>query len=156
MNAKSPRPVSARAPAAGAMAPLHLLTDLGRQQFALFAEVAGVMFRGSEAIRKVQHEAAHEASLQHAAVAEKLQDSAEPASWLALQAELLRYDMQGAARYWQQLLGAGMQTQLEMMGCANHLIEVEAESGLKPALNALATVLNASHGNSASQSSLSH
>ena len=102
--------------------PWNLMTDLGRQQLAVGAEAASVLFRGSEAIRKIQQQAAHEASLRHHAVLQKLQAGAAPADLVAVQEELLRFDVEQASWYWQKLTEVAVQTQVEMLGCAGRLV----------------------------------
>lgn len=121
---KTVRPASppeATTTAADVLAPWNLLGDLGRQQFALATESACAMFRGSEAMRKVQQEAAHHSSEHHEAAAQKLRGPCAPAELLAIQSDLLRFDMQEAAQYWQQMADAALKAQLEMMGCASQM-----------------------------------
>jgi hypothetical protein len=121
---KTVRPASppeATTTTAAALAPWNLLSDLGRQQFALATESACAMFRGSEAMRKVQQEAAHHSSEHHEAAAQKLRGPCAPAELLAIQSDLLRFDMQEAAQYWQQMADAALKAQLEMMGCASQM-----------------------------------
>ncbi len=100
--------------------------ELGRQQLAVATESGAAMFRGFETIRKIQEEAAHEASTRHAAAAEKLRDSRDPALIVQVQSELLHFDFASACQYWQQLAAATMEMQAEMIGCACHLIDSEA------------------------------
>ncbi len=106
-------------------APLGMLADLGRQQMCVAAEASGAMLRGFETMRRIQQEAAHEASTRHEALAGKLRDARAPADLLAMQAELLQADWQSANRYWQDLAGTAIEMQAEMMGCASHLLDSE-------------------------------
>jgi hypothetical protein len=112
---------------------LSTAADLGRQQMVVATESAAAMFRGFEAIRKIQEQAAHTASTRHSAALEKLKD-ASPADMVALQAELMRFDFESAAQYWQQLSAAALEMESQMMGCANHLVDssgfLEATSSL--------------------------
>lgn len=102
--------------------PQNFVADLGRQQLAVATDAACAMFRGSEAIRAIQRQAAHEASLRHQAAAQKLHDGCAPADLLAIQSELLRFDLQGATQYWQQITTVVLQSQIEMMASAGHLL----------------------------------
>jgi Phasin protein len=112
-----------------------MLADMSRQQLAMTTENSSAIFRGSEAIRKIQQDAAHQASVNHAEAAEKLRASAfQPADLLAIQSELLRIDMQGAGQYWQQLAAVAMQTQIEMMRNMSRIFDDEAGGGVKSAL----------------------
>jgi hypothetical protein len=113
----------------------NVLTDLARQQLAVTTENTGTIFRGSEAMRKIQLNAAHEASVHHAEAAQKLRASSfQPADLLAIQSELLRSDMQDAGQYWQQLASVAMQTQIEMMTNVGRMFDDEAGGGVKSAL----------------------
>ena len=102
------------------------MADLGRQQMAVATDAACAMFRGFEAIRKVQEHAAHEAALRHASAARKLQHSCSPMELLAIQSELLSFDVDGATRYWQELGAAALEMQTEMMGCCGKLAGADA------------------------------
>jgi hypothetical protein len=111
--------------------------DLGRQQAVVAAESACALFRGFEAMRKIQEEAAHEASQRHADAAQKLRGSCQPADLMAVQSELLRFDFDAAGRYWQQLAAAALEMQTEIMGCASHLIDSETMLEGSSALDAM-------------------
>ncbi|RZJ04080.1 MAG: hypothetical protein EOO54_25480 [Haliea sp.] len=91
------------------------MSDLPRQQMAMATQATCAMFRGFEAMRKTQEQAAHRALTRHAAVAEKLQQPCSPADLLALQTELLRFDVEGATLYWQQLQAAAQAMQADML-----------------------------------------
>lgn len=135
MTAKTSR--ATREATAGDTTPLGQLADVGRQQLALATQSASALFRGCEAMRKIQQQAAHHASVRHEAVAQKLQGPCEPADLLALQASLLQFDLQGATQYWQDLAAAMLKTQVDMMGCASHLFDaVGSEDAFKPARDA--------------------
>jgi len=136
MTTKTSPTASSRGAQAADFAPWNLLANFGRLQFALAADSASALFRGAEAIRKVQQQAAHQASAHHEAAAQKLRDPREPAELLAIESELLRFDMQEAAHYWQQISMAAWKTQLEMMGCASHLLTAGAGDSFKPAIEA--------------------
>jgi hypothetical protein len=120
----------------------NMLADLARQQLAVTTENTGAIFRGSEAMRKIQLNAAHEASVHHAQAAQKLRaSSCQPADLLAIQSELMRVDMQGAGQYWQQLASAALQTQMEMMTSVSRMFDDEAGGGVKSALGVFQAVI---------------
>jgi hypothetical protein len=103
-----------------------MFSDFGRQQRAVATESAGVLFRGFEAIRKIQEQAAHQAGARHEAAAEKLKAGCSPNDVLAIQSDLLRFDVDAATRYWQELGAAAMEMQTEMLGCATHMADAES------------------------------
>lgn len=105
--------------------PLGILADLGRQQMCVAAEASSAMLRGFETMRRIQQEAAHDASVRHQAVAAKLHGACAPVDAMAMQAGLLQADWQSANRCWQDLAGTAIEMQVEMMGCASHLLDSE-------------------------------
>ncbi|MDQ3060620.1 MAG: phasin family protein [Pseudomonadota bacterium] len=120
---------------------LSVLTEIGRQQLAVASESTSAMYRGSEALRKVQQETAHEASVRHAKAAEKLFSPCQPADMVALQTELMRSNMQSATHYWQELATVALQTHREMMLSMSHLISSDSGSGMKSAMDAFQAVI---------------
>lgn len=150
MSTKTTQRAPPHEASAADFAPWNLLANLGRLQFALVADSASAMFRGAETIGKVQQQAAHQAAAHHESAAQRLRDPREPAELLAIESELLRFDMQGAAHYWQQISMTAWKTQLEMMGCASHLLAAGAGDSFKPAIeawqNSLASSLNGAVG----------
>lgn len=134
MSSKTSRGAVPTKNAAKDTAPQNLLADLGRQQLAAATDAACAMFRGSEAMRAVQQQAAHEASLRHQAAAKKLHESCAADELLAIQSDLLRFDLQGATRYWQQITTVALQSQIEMMASASHLLAGEQSKGWKSAM----------------------
>lgn len=122
---------SAKAPA------FNTAADFGRQQAVVATESASALFRGFEAMRKIQEEAAHEASQRHAEAAQKLRGNCHPADLMAIQSELLRFDFDAAGRYWQQLAAAALEMQTEIMECTSHLIDSEMVLEGSSALDAM-------------------
>lgn len=122
MSAKKTAPPSA----ADAQWAPTFMADLGRQQMAMATEAACAMFRGFEAMRKVQEQAAHDAAQRHAVAARKLQRPCDAMELLAIQSELLSFDVDGASRYWQQLGAAALEMQTEMLGCCGRLVVPDA------------------------------
>jgi hypothetical protein len=135
MNAQTTQTASAVEAAGADLNVWNMLLDLGRQQLAVTTENTSAVFRGGEAMRKIQQDAAHQASVHHAEAAQKLRAcSCQPADLLAIQSELLRIDMQGAGQYWQQLASVALQTQIDMMTSVSRLFDDEAGGGVKSAL----------------------
>lgn len=143
MTTKKPTSASSqRAPSNGAAAPQDMLADAGRQQMAVAADAAAVLFRGSEEIRGIQQQAANHARERHELAARKLHGNCSPADVLSVQAELVTFDMQGAAAYWQQVASVLMRTQVDMLACTTHLMDGQAGNGFKPALDAWQATLD--------------
>lgn len=124
MSTRTSRPAGARA--AAAPAPASPLAELGRQQAAVAADVSCAMFRGFEAMRRIQQDAAHGAVERHDAAAKKLRGTSDAADVLAVQSELLVDGLQSAARYWQELAAAALEMHSEMLGCATRLVGSQA------------------------------
>lgn len=137
MSAKNPRASPAPAASPNEAASWNFLTDLGRQQLSVATDASCAMLRGFEAMRKIQQQAAHHASTRHEAVAQKLHNPCEPADWMAMQAGLLRDDLESATQYWQQLAATALEMQTEMMGCASHLLDSESALETAAALEPL-------------------
>lgn len=142
MTAKNQRTVAAREAAVAAPATFELLTELGRQQLAIAAEGACALFRGSENMRRIQQQAAHQACSHYEAAAQKLRDTPDAAGLMAIPSELLRFDLQEASQYWQQLAETALKTQIDLMGTAGQMLSTGASSGLKPALQAWQTAVS--------------
>jgi Phasin protein len=135
MNSQTTQTTPAAAASGTDLNPWNMLADLARQQLAVTTENTGAIFRGSEAMRKIQQDAAHQASVHHAEAAQKLRAcTGQPVDLLAIQSELMRIDMQGAGQYWQQLASAALQTQIEMMTSVSRMFDDEAGGGVKSAL----------------------
>lgn len=141
MGAKNSGRATARQPSGPEPASWNALTEMGRQQLAVATESASALYRGSEALRKVQQETAHEASLHHAQVAQKLFSPCQPSDMLALQTDLMRSNVQSATHYWQQMMVVALQTQRELMLSMGHLLEAEAGSGMKSAMGAFQSII---------------
>jgi hypothetical protein len=135
MNRKAP--IKPQAAAQAALAPWAAWSDLGRQQFAMAADGASAMFRGFEAMRKVQEQAAHEAAQRHARAADRLRSPCQPTDLMAIQSDLLGFDVQGASRYWRDLAAAAMEMQTELAGCAGRLVDSSAVLEAASALDAV-------------------
>lgn len=159
MSTKTSRVASSNEPATAGSVPWNLLADFSRQQFILATESAGAVFRGSEEMRKIQQQAAHDASLHHEAIAQKLRNQSEPSDLLAIFADLMRFNLEGGMQYCQQIATVMMKTQGDMAACTSQVLQAAPENGLKPALEAWQSVLyNSLNGstNQASQASTQH
>lgn len=99
-------------PAAG----IDALAETSRRQMAAVVQSGCALFRGFEQIRGIQERAARDALAEYEAVAGKLARPQPIQDLLALQAELLRFDAQGAALYWQQLGAAAFDMQRQLLG----------------------------------------
>lgn len=106
-------------PTAAAQAvPWAFVADLGRQQLVAGMQGACALFRGFEAMRQVQQQAAHASARQYGAALQKLQDPCTPEQMLEIQVDLVRFDVEAATRYWQALAGAAMEMQAQIANCA--------------------------------------
>ncbi|OOG36695.1 phasin family protein [Polaromonas sp. A23] len=141
MSAKKSRAAASPTTGGNGAATPNFLAELGRQQLAAATDAACAMFRGSEALRTIQQQAAHEASLRHQVAAQKLHGNCAPGDLLAIQSSLLRFDLQGAIQYWQQITTAALQSQIEMMASTSHLLTDEQHGGWKSALEDFQTAM---------------
>jgi hypothetical protein len=137
MTSKTSRSASAYEAHGSDLTPWNFLADLSRQQLSLATESASALFRSSEAIRKVQQQTAHQAAQHYAAAAQRLREASQPADLLAVQSDLLRFDLQESSQYWQQFITAALQAQTEMMRTASHMFDNETGGGVKSALEAM-------------------
>ena len=103
----------------------NFLTDMSRRQLALASEGISALFRGSEVMRGIQRDAAHETAAYHADVARKLRAPCQPGDLMALHSELMSFGLQSAGKYWQQLGAQMMQTQVDMMTSVSQLLEAD-------------------------------
>lgn len=143
MPTKSKALASAADSTANMLAPLNMLSDVTRQQLTMMTEAACAVLGSSEALGKIQQEAAHQASLRHSAAAESLRGEVEPMNILSIQSDLVRQDMQEAAQYWAEFASAVMRTQLDMMGRMTHALNSGPHGGLGSAFDAWRTAVGA-------------
>lgn len=101
-------------------------TENGRQQIAVATEGADAMVRGFEAMRKINDRAVQSALVRFTAAAEKYKTPCEPLELLAIPTELLRSQIEGATSYWQELSGAALEMQAELLNCSSHLVDSDA------------------------------
>jgi hypothetical protein len=130
MNAKNSQATQVQRTNAAQNGPANMLSELARQQLALLNDAAGAMFRGSEAVRKIQLQAAHRASSRHESAAARLRGVHDAADVMAIQSDLLRFDMEGATQYWQQMAAALVQAQVDMMSYAGHAFVTNSPDGI--------------------------
>jgi hypothetical protein len=110
--------------------------DLSRQPLAMLTEIACALFHSSEAMRKIQQQAAHHALLRHETAMRKLHAACTPTDLLDIESDLLRFDLEKASHYWQQLAAVALQTQIEIWTSASHLHGSHAGSKLKSTMSA--------------------
>jgi hypothetical protein len=116
------------------LTPLNLFTELPRRQLALMAQSASAMYRCSEDLRRLQQEAADRATEHYEEAVDRLRGDCDYSELMSVQAEMLRFNFQEAAQYWQQLAAAGMKMQAEMVSSTR---EVALEGGAEPTLDSL-------------------
>jgi hypothetical protein len=119
-------------------APMNDLADLPRKQFALMTQSASALFRGSEAMRKIQQQTAHRAAVHQDEVRERLRTPCDLSELLAIQGELMRFNMQEAAQYWQQLTDVALKVQADVVS------RVAEDAQAEPTLDSLQRVFQAS------------
>ena len=153
MTAKTSRSTSGETTTSAAMAPLGVLADLPRQQMAFITQSASALMRASESVRKVQQEAARRASAQHQEVAERLRAPCDLNELMALQTELLRFNLQEAAQYWQQIATAAFRAQADLVGTAGRALDT---GGGEPTLDSLQRAFEASLSGGAGGASAAH
>jgi hypothetical protein len=143
MTAKSTRGPSA-ANGEDPVSPMNLVTDLPRRQLAMLSQSASTLYRSSESLRQIQQEAAQRASQQHQQAADKLRDARDFGEVMAIQAELLRFNMQESAQFWQRLATAVLTLQSEMISGAGRALEPANDPTLDALQRAFAATLNGS------------
>lgn len=143
MTAKNTRGPSA-ANGEDPVSAMNLVTDLPRRQLAMLSQSASTLYRGSESLRQIQQEAAQRASQQHQQAAAKLRDSRDFGEVMAIQAELLRFNLQESAQCWQRLATAVLTLQSEMISGAGQVLEPANEPTLDALQRAFAATLNGS------------
>lgn len=153
MTSRNPRSTSTDDAQAAAWTPVNMLADLPRKQLELMTRCATAVFRGSEAMQKVQQQAAHRATLHHEEAAQKLHGQRDMSEVWAVQLDLLRFNMQEAAQYWQQLASTALKVQVEMVGSAGEALDTGAEPSLEALQRAFAASLD---GGAAARAATAH
>jgi hypothetical protein len=125
-----------------AAASMNMMADLQRRQFAMLSRSASALYRASEAVRQLQLNSAQRASQQNQEAAERLRDSRDLSEMMAIQNELLRFNLQESANYWQQLTTAVLRIQSEMISGAGEVLDPGAEPTLDALQRAFAATLN--------------
>ena len=142
MSAKNSRASTPGDATAVPTAALNLFTDLPRRQLALMSQSASAMYRGSEAVRRIQQQAAQRASERQEAAAERLREPCDINEVMAIQTELLRFNLEAAADYWQQLTKTLFKVQAEVVGSVGQVLESGDEATLDGLQRAFAATLN--------------
>lgn len=142
MSTRSQRGSSTR----GTNIPASALTawaDLPRRQLALATYSATAFLRGSQELRRIQQETAERATQHHEETAERLREPCDFSDLVALQAELVRFNLQEAAHYWNQLANAALKWQADMVSSAGEaMIEGASEPTLESLQRAFEATLN--------------
>ncbi|MEJ5990146.1 phasin family protein [Ramlibacter sp. PS3R-8] len=125
MTLKSKPATPSTTPAAATPAAWNWGTQLAQQQFAVGTEGTATLVRGFEAMRRIQAQATQQVVQRHAAANGQLGASPRPEDALAVQTELLRADLEDAARCWQQLLGEAVEVGNELLACSTRMINTE-------------------------------
>lgn len=124
--------------------PWTAVADFVQQQAAVATESSGVIFRGFEAMRKVQEHAGQRAVTRHAAALQKMTAAKDPADVVAAQSQLLMADSENAIQCWQEFGAAAMEMQAEILGCCTHLVDNESMLHAAAALTHLPSTRRAS------------
>jgi len=125
MPARTPHTAKAVTPTAQQPPTWDWLNEWNRQQMVVANEGAYTVYRGFEAMRRIQEETARAVTKRHAAIAEKLRKPSGPLDVALLQGELLRDDLSSAAKYWQDLTGVALEMNTQLLNCAAHLVDTE-------------------------------
>jgi len=119
MASKTPKASNGRASAATARMPTDATPDaalnFSQDQLQAVIGLTDVMFKGAEEMRRFQMQAAQQAREQHEKVQARVAQAQTPAELFDAQSELLRFDMEAAGRYWQQLAAICAATQADAM-----------------------------------------
>ena len=122
-------------------APLDLMADFGREQLAAAMEASGALFRGVEAMRAIQQQAAQAASARHRSAAREVRVTSGAAALFAIPVGLLQGDLAAAMRYWQELAAAALEIQTEIIGSAcAHVFDAQTALETASVVEALETV----------------
>ena len=124
----------------GKVSGFDFLADFGREQLAMMMDAYAAMFRGFEAMRGIQQQAAQQASARHETAANQMRGTFAPNDLMTIPFGLLQEDLQSATRYWQELAAAALETQTEIMGCAGHLMNTDAALETASAIEALEAI----------------
>jgi hypothetical protein len=152
MTAKTSRSSGTETTDTTSFTPLGLFADLPRQQMALITQSASALLRASESVRKVQQQTAHRASAQHQEIAERLRAPCDFNELVSIQGELLRFNIQEATQYWQQIVTATLKAQADLVGTAGQALD----PGGEPTLDSLQRVFEASLNGAAATGTAAH
>lgn len=99
------------------------IADAELQQLCAATQCATAVFRSFEEVRKVHECAVHGAVQDRAAVAAKFGGVRGPGDLLAIQAELLQRDVDGAVRYGKALCEATLEMQTHILRCCSPFMQ---------------------------------
>lgn len=113
---------------------LNAWMDLPRRQLSLMTHSATAIFRGAQELRRIQQEAAQRATLQAEEAAERLRDPLDITEVMALQNELVRFNLQETTQFWAQVANAALKWQADLVSSAG---EAVIEGASEPTLESL-------------------
>lgn len=99
------------------------VTAAGSDQWSAAASCATAMLKGLEALQKTQERATREVTERHAAAAERLKNGCSASDIAAVQADLMRADMEAFTRYLQRGAAATAEMQTRMFTSWNRTID---------------------------------
>ena len=134
MSTRSSRAGGARSSSAEFANPLAAWADLPRRQLALMTHSATAVFRVSQELRRIQQEAAARATQHHEEAAQRLAQPCDFSDLMAVQAELVNFNLQEAANYWNQLATAALKLQADVAGSVG---EAVMDGASEPTLESL-------------------
>ena len=126
-----------RKPAPPAALPTAVQPDTVRQQVAVAGESMDALRRGFDAMRKINDRTLQATLARFTAAAGQYASPGEPLALLAIPTELVRSQIEDATSYWQEMGGAALEMQAELLGCSSHLMDSEAVLETASAVKAL-------------------
>lgn len=138
---------------------IDALAELSRRQLAAAVQGGCALFQGFETLRGIQQRTAHEALAQYEEAGKRLARPCAVSDLLALQADLMQYDLQGAALYWQQLGAAALEMQRRLLAsvtAAETTALQDAASTMQDLSTAMPVIRTILTGNGARQPSRAH
>lgn len=100
-----------------------------RESLAQVAQGTSTLLQGAQAFQQVQLQMLQRVALVHQQAAEKLRTATSPSEIVALQGQLLFQGWQEALQYGQELMGASMKVQGEMLGKAGQQQQAARSNG---------------------------
>lgn len=132
-----------RAPSMSPGTAFAVWADLPRRQLALMTNSATALLRSSQELQRIQQEAAQRAVQHHEQAAERLREPCDVTDLMALQADMVRFNMQEVAQFWSQVANAALKLQADMVSTAGDaVVEGASEPTLESLQRAFEATLN--------------